>query len=601
MDSEFLDSWKKISVYVGREVRTCCKWEKELGLPVHRIDPNSPRSKVFAYKSEIDAWLRERSNPPVNTKRLDQSQRKRNWITWGLTLLSCSLIALVARYSIHKRTEIEASVPQVRLAILPFQGQDSSPDNEKFAERVAADIAGRLAVSDNIKVIPPSLFLREKIANPAKNFLAKDLSVDYVLEGSAKKDNSRFELSVEILNAKNRARLWSSAHRDVIENIFYVESSICKSLSILLGTVNKQSLSFLPKAERAPQTRKVVSYSAESQVAEDISQSVHDPWKVYFQAKYFLEASTEDANKLAINLFNKALEIDSNFALGYIGLAECYSNIVNFSWDSNPSWLQKAETLLDTAQKLSPGLAEYYAAKTELLLIKDVYLSLETKNSAFESAQEGIAKYPNDSSLNSLLGYCYYLKFGQKGDESDFKKALEYKEKSFWLKPFSLNNIVFVDLLILNRQFDKAMGVCNIIQQSDATIFSKLKLAEVYYYSGDLEQSKSILEELKNASLELKIDALFYKGMIAAQKGEKEKALEIVKKIRDISPAGYIKSDNLKMASIYAGIGMYETCRNHLRALFASKWGPPYRHVYLGFMTIDKNFKRLDLGELFPN
>lgn len=59
---DLFDSWKKISEYLRREVRTCIRWEKELGLPIHRIDKNSSRSKVFAYKAEIDAWLMHRPN-----------------------------------------------------------------------------------------------------------------------------------------------------------------------------------------------------------------------------------------------------------------------------------------------------------------------------------------------------------------------------------------------------------------------------------------------------------------------------------------------------------------------------------------------------------
>lgn len=56
-----LDSWKEISNYVKRETRTCYKWEKELGLPVYRIDKRSSRSRVFAYTEEIDQWFKERT------------------------------------------------------------------------------------------------------------------------------------------------------------------------------------------------------------------------------------------------------------------------------------------------------------------------------------------------------------------------------------------------------------------------------------------------------------------------------------------------------------------------------------------------------------
>jgi len=60
-DNQRLDSWKEISSYVKREIRTCYKWEKELGLPVYRINKKSCRSRVFAYTDEIDQWFKERA------------------------------------------------------------------------------------------------------------------------------------------------------------------------------------------------------------------------------------------------------------------------------------------------------------------------------------------------------------------------------------------------------------------------------------------------------------------------------------------------------------------------------------------------------------
>ncbi len=56
-----LTSWKDISKYLNRGVRTVQRWERRLGLPVHRIGTGK-RAPVFAFQYEIDCWLRnERS------------------------------------------------------------------------------------------------------------------------------------------------------------------------------------------------------------------------------------------------------------------------------------------------------------------------------------------------------------------------------------------------------------------------------------------------------------------------------------------------------------------------------------------------------------
>jgi len=51
-----LDSWKEIADYLGREVRTAIRWEKEKQLPVHRV-PGGKRQAVFAFTDEIDNWM----------------------------------------------------------------------------------------------------------------------------------------------------------------------------------------------------------------------------------------------------------------------------------------------------------------------------------------------------------------------------------------------------------------------------------------------------------------------------------------------------------------------------------------------------------------
>src|SRR5271155_4565247 len=52
---ERLDSWKEIAVFFGRDERTVSRWEKELGLPVHRLP--GAKGRVYAYTDELSAWL----------------------------------------------------------------------------------------------------------------------------------------------------------------------------------------------------------------------------------------------------------------------------------------------------------------------------------------------------------------------------------------------------------------------------------------------------------------------------------------------------------------------------------------------------------------
>jgi len=59
--SHRLDSWKEIAAFFGRDERTVRRWEKERGLPAHRV-PGGGRGGVFAYSGELKEWLRGRTN-----------------------------------------------------------------------------------------------------------------------------------------------------------------------------------------------------------------------------------------------------------------------------------------------------------------------------------------------------------------------------------------------------------------------------------------------------------------------------------------------------------------------------------------------------------
>jgi len=153
-EEEFLDSWKKISAHLGKEVRTCRRWEKQLGLPVHRIDKNSHRSGVFAYKSEIDHWLRERTYDEKTIK--NDSVWKNKWLTLGLIFIVGCLSALLAILYLRSKPKfisrsIEPNYPSI--AVLPFKNGGSSKYDDYLSEGITKEFVRNLAISNRIKLI----------------------------------------------------------------------------------------------------------------------------------------------------------------------------------------------------------------------------------------------------------------------------------------------------------------------------------------------------------------------------------------------------------------------------------------------------------------
>lgn len=584
-NGELLDSWKAIASYLDRDIRTCSRWEKKLGLPVHRIDDNSSRSKVFAYRSEIDRWLKEKAGYKELQKK---SFLKNKWVIAGLISVSAVILVVVSLSVFFNWSPFSSSAGTVSLAVLPFENHNASEYDEYIADGITHELTDSLTRQSTLKVIPAYPGSGKSSADFKQ--IGEELGADYVLSGKITKAENNIKITAQLARTKDSKTMWDSEYDGKLEDIFSIQENIRRKINETLNTKpNSKAASLYGK------TRDLGAYDSYLKGSYILSRSENssDPWKLYHQGKYYSGKFTQESNELALNLFNQAIEMDSSFALAYIGLAQCYSHYVNFNWYNDIKWLEKAENLLDKAQSISPDLPEYYCTLTEVYILKELCFNENTITAAFDIASEGIVKYPNHAQLNSILGYCYYMKFGQEGKESDFKKALEYKERSFWLNPYSLSNIVYAELLMLNKEFYKAIHVCDIVKKHDPSLLAKFRLGEIYYYLGDLEKSEAIFQQFDNSPLNLKIDSLLQLGMISSRKRDKKEALGLIDEISRISTEEYIVDSYLNLASIYMGIDMKGPGYEYLYDFFSNPLNEKFHFINLKYIDIDRNFDKV--------
>ncbi len=592
---DILNSWKEISYYLDRNVRTCQRWKIWLKLPVHRIDKNSQHSKVFAYKSEIDQWLKEKAE----SKEIRKSFLQYKWSVISLISVLSLLSVIFLFLLFTNRISISPQPEYLSFAVLPFENLNESKQDEYFSEGMTNEITNKMTMLNELKVIPAVSVSKYNNSSQDAKQIAEELSVDYLLVGKIKKDGDKITIGIKLIRTKDNKNIWSEEFEDRLENIFFIQESICRKIHEKLNLNIDQEFTRLSNAGRTNDYLAYDNYIKGNYILNRLNEDDDDPWKLYHQGKFYGDKWTLDGNKLAINLFSKAIDIDRNFTLAYVGLAQCYANYINFNWDVDIKWMNKAEELLKEAQTISPDLPEYYSTLTEVYLLKEAAFNENKKELAFELAEEGIKKFPNNAQLNSILGYCYFMKFGEEGNEADYNKALEYKEKSFWLNPHGINNLVYAELLMLNKDFYKAINVCNIIEKHDYSLMAKFRLGEIYYYLGDMETSKAIFQEFDVAPLYLKISSMFYLGMIYSQREEGEKALKIIDDISLISPKELVLNDDLWLASVYLGIGKKELGCELLKHFFNKTSNINMRFVWLKYIGIDRNFDRAREEEEF--
>lgn len=595
-NKEVLDSWKDISQYLERDVRTCHRWERELGLPVYRIDQGSLRSKVFAYKSDIDGWLKEKTE----TKEVKwKSSLKNNGIIFGLIAALVLLLTVAAFLKFYRGNSSPALSENLSIAVLPFESLNSSKSDGYFPDGISNEIVSNIVESGKIKVISQNLAAGGNNSSKTAKQLGKELGVDYILKAKMNNDDNKIKIHIQLVRTRDGKKILNEEYEDEQKNISSLSANICKKINESLN-INPNLKPLLVSNERKSQDYLGSdNYLREKYIQSTLLEGNNDPWKLYWQGRFLWAKSSSESNNLAISFFRKAMEIDSGFALAYIGLAHCYSNYVNFCWDSDLKWLNQAEDLIKKAQTLSPDLPEYYAALIEVYLLKETGFNEDTRKIVFELVQEGIKKYPYHSQINSIVGAYYFLKFGEEGNEADFERALEYKEKSFWADITRPENFIYAEFLMLKKEFSKAAGICEIIKEYDSSSLAKFRLGEIYYYQGDLDKSEAIFKEFDSAPMQYKIDSMYYLAMIASQRGEKDTALQRVDKINLLYPNDILINGYLRFASIYLGLEMRESGYKYLKSFFERQMAKKMWFIDLKYIDLDKNFNNFGNEEEF--
>jgi len=597
---EILDSWKDISDYLDRDIRTCARWEKELGLPIYRFDKDSSRSKVFAYKSEIDEWLKEKK---IHKEIRKKPFLEKKWAIIGLVSAVALIMAVSASLYIANGKYFPADPENLSIAVLPPESLGFSEYEQYIPEGICSEIVDSLSTINNLRVIPATSFARSE--NPEKDLenIKEKFKVSHLLKTKIEKNHDKLKICAQLVRIEDDKVVWDLESQDRSENIFSLKEDICRKIHQRLNPNNEITSVLFPNNAKALNKGAFDNYLKGNHILNRATSDNDDPWKLYIQGKYYQEKWTKESNNWAINFFSKAVELDEGFARAYIGLARCYVNYLNFNWDLDKEWLNKAEELLKKTSSLDPECSEYYSALIQVYLIKHLLFNENTQEKAFELAHAGVQKYPGCSLLRSLLGFCHYLRFGENGNELDFNKALELNEESYYLRPHHVNNIRYAELLMLNREYERALAVCSGIQGGEASLMADYRTGEIYYYMGELDNSEVVFLRYEDVNdVDFGIGSLFHLGMIAAQRGDANEAERTINKINVIAPKEFnFFKDKLKLASIYLGMGKKELGYDYLEVFFSKEKTEKTYYISLKYIEIDKNFDHYREEERFKN
>ncbi len=380
------------------------------------------------------------------------------------------LILIIVYFAFLKQKEPPTVSGKPSIAVLYLQNLSENKEDEYFAAGMTEDIITQLSKIGGLRVLSRSDVEEFKGKTVKLREVADKLKVNYVMEGSVRKYGEKIRIACQLIKASDGFHVWAESYDRQMEDLFAIQADVAKAvaqaLKVALAPIEVERI------EKKP-TQNVQAYNYYLQGREE----------------YWSGWSNAEGLELSTRMFEKALETDSNFALAYAGLSDCYSSYVGALVDPKKSWFEKAEKSGLRALALDPNLAEAHRALSRL------YWTEGKTEKAIQKAEKAVKANPNYGEAWRTLGH-WYINTGQYPKaESALVKALEVKPTEPYLFEDMINLYsLWGDRKKAEEYFNKALEV------QPPNMFTYSEMSDCYIRWGELEQAKGMAYKALNTN-----------------------------------------------------------------------------------------------------
>ena len=435
---------------------------------------------------------------------------------------------------------------KVMLAVLPFQNLSDDPQQEYFADGMTEEMITQLGGLDpqRLGVIARTSAMQYKTSQKSAAEVARELSVNYLLEGSVRRQGQRIRVTAQLIQGSDQTHIWADSYDRDISDILKLQSEVARAIAgqvrVRLTRQVEQRLSSAPR----------------------LNAQAHE---AYLQGQQAWNLRSKEGSRRGIEEFQRAAEIDPNYAPAYAGLARAYALSPVYGFLSELEAMPRARDAAARAIALDDSLAESH---TMMGFIKAHY---EYDWPAAEREfQLALKLNPSDPYAHLFYSNSCLSPLGRHDDAiREMKKAIE-------LDPFSSRVQSFLGrTYIWARRYDDALAhLQKITQVFPSFAIDHQRLAHLYTYRGEFD--KAIAEETRTRILAgedprnvVKLeDALRQAFASRGPRGYWEKLLDLSKR-SDNPPEAYTVRDGL--AILYARLGNNEKALQSLERAYKER------------------------------
>jgi TolB-like protein/Flp pilus assembly protein TadD len=412
-----------------------------------------------------------RRTPSATTQTAPTTHRRRN-----LFMLAAAGVVISAGVGFFVLPRAVAHKVDKSIAVLPFENLSDDKENAYFADGVQDDILTNLSKIGDLKVISRTSVMGYRGRTSNLREIGKALGVSAILEGSVRRSGNRVRVNVQLIDANNDEHLWASDYDRDLTDVFAIQTDLAQKIANEL------------QAKLSPSER--------AQIENKPTQN-NDAYLALIQARNLYSPEDFEKLKQSEKLYERALEMDPNFALAYAGYGQLETWIYR-NFDKTPARIQKARTLSQRALELQPNLSEGHLALGYCYYYGDANYEAGLKE--FQIAQLGL---PNDAGAYLATGAIQRRQGKWAESNASLEKAVSLNPNDTWaMQNLGIN-------YEMQRRFDDATKIFDRALAVDPHAFGikELKAKLALEQTGDFSVAEKFLaaaDAIENLSPEIK-------------------------------------------------------------------------------------------------
>ncbi len=410
---------------------------------------------------------------PVGRSSRPQSGGRPSSLRWAalslgilLAIVVVAALVLHAARDIEEPTVVEATKPH-SIIVLPFENLTEDSQQEVFADGITEDIITDLSRLSGLQAIAGNTSFTYKGRRVQSQELRADLQVDFVLDGSIRRQGDLVRINAQLVDARTGLQKWAARYDRPISEVFQVQdevtNSIVEALALSISEREKQRLS-----QRS--TGNLKAYDA------------------FLEGQRLSKLGTAESNQQAQRAYLRAIELDPGYGRAYGALAFTMAVAFRRGWTNTP-----VETLARALELAKKGVALDDSIPQTHWALGYVYLMRKELESAEAAATRSIAVAPNYADGYGLLALIHNnLGHPQKAIEL-INRGMELNPYYTWDYPYNLGRAYYT----LGRYEDAISALEKARERNENAAPIKLYLIASYVRSGRVGDAEWQAEELQ--------------------------------------------------------------------------------------------------------